>query len=270
MSSQESSTAAVVPRGTTGPTKGNPSSRARDDTSPGATATDQEKERLCHWCGKSIEGKSSLATTCSQPCRQSIWRARKRAGVLGVNNGPLNFIYADPPYPGFAHLYKNHPDYGGEVDHKKLIDAVEAERKAGKIAGWALSTSSKTLKQILPLCPDNHRVCAWTKPGGVSSKTYGLHSKWEPVIVVGGRPLRPGIPDWVMAQPARLGGQTLVGRKPDTFNQTLFKWLGMLPGDILYDLFPGTGAVSTSFKAVGGIHGDRIWDPATEQIRGDV
>jgi len=25
--------------------------------------------------------------------------------------------YADPPYPGCAHLYKDHPDFAGEVDH---------------------------------------------------------------------------------------------------------------------------------------------------------
>ena len=29
----------------------------------------------------------------------------------------LRIGYADPPYPGQAHLYKDHPDYGGEVDH---------------------------------------------------------------------------------------------------------------------------------------------------------
>jgi hypothetical protein len=29
--------------------------------------------------------------------------------------------YADPPYPGLAHLYKDHPDYAGEVDHVVLI-----------------------------------------------------------------------------------------------------------------------------------------------------
>lgn len=26
--------------------------------------------------------------------------------------------YADPPYPGGAHLYKDHPDFAGEVDRE--------------------------------------------------------------------------------------------------------------------------------------------------------
>ena len=30
---------------------------------------------------------------------------------------PLRLAYADPPYPGNAWLYRDHPDYGGEVDH---------------------------------------------------------------------------------------------------------------------------------------------------------
>lgn len=25
----------------------------------------------------------------------------------------MRIAYADPPYPGMAHLYKDHPDYGG-------------------------------------------------------------------------------------------------------------------------------------------------------------
>jgi len=39
--------------------------------------------------------------------------------------------YADPPYPGCAHLYKGHPDYAGEVDHALLIERLEADLTAG-------------------------------------------------------------------------------------------------------------------------------------------
>lgn len=35
--------------------------------------------------------------------------------------------YADPPYIGCAHLYRDHPDYAGEVDHPSLIERLEAE-----------------------------------------------------------------------------------------------------------------------------------------------
>lgn len=36
----------------------------------------------------------------------------------------MRFAYADPPYPGMAHLYKGHLDYAGEVDHKALIERL--------------------------------------------------------------------------------------------------------------------------------------------------
>ena len=33
--------------------------------------------------------------------------------------------YADPPYIGCAHLYHDHPDYAGEVDHVALVDRLD-------------------------------------------------------------------------------------------------------------------------------------------------
>lgn len=41
--------------------------------------------------------------------------------------------YADPPYIGCAHLYRDHP----EVDHAALIDRLESE-----FDGWALHASA--------------------------------------------------------------------------------------------------------------------------------
>lgn len=93
---------------------------------------------------------------------------------------------------------------------------------------------------------DGARVCAWVKPIGVSVRTYGLHNTWEPVIVVVGRHRRPGKRDWLRAMPAR-GEGTLPWRKPIAFCAWLFDLLGMLPGDTLVDLFPGTGIVSRAW-----------------------
>jgi hypothetical protein len=45
--------------------------------------------------------------------------------------------YADPPYIGCAHLYRDHPDYAGEVDHAALIDRLQSE-----FAGWVLHASA--------------------------------------------------------------------------------------------------------------------------------
>jgi hypothetical protein len=148
--------------------------------------------------------------------------------------------YADPPYPGFARkLYDRE-----EVDHQALVERLVT------YDGWALSTSARSLSDVLALCPKEVRVCAWVKPIGAMPSTYGLHSTWEPLIVVAGRRLRPGTRDWLAAQPARLNG-VLIGRKPLAFCAWLFECLGMLPGDSLDDLFPGTGIVGRSWRVVG-------------------
>ena len=70
------------------------------------------------------------------------------------------FAYADPPYPGRAYYYKRESSYAGEVDHKELVDRLVAQYPDG----WALSTSSPSLADILPLCPEDVRVMAWVKP----------------------------------------------------------------------------------------------------------
>lgn len=39
----------------------------------------------------------------------------------------MRVAYADPPYPGCAHLYRDHPDYAGEVDHEALVASLLAD-----------------------------------------------------------------------------------------------------------------------------------------------
>ena len=152
--------------------------------------------------------------------------------------------YADPPYPGLARKYYQHEStFAGEVDHVALI----AHLTSGAFDGWALSTSERALRDLLPLCPPEARLCPWVKPHGVSGETRGLHNAWEAVIVMPGRRLRPGRRDWLSAMPARGGGE-LMGRKPLAFCAALFDWLGLLPGDELVDLYPGTGAVSRAWQ----------------------
>ncbi|WP_244295086.1 hypothetical protein [Paracoccus versutus] len=43
----------------------------------------------------------------------------------------MKIAYADPPYIGCAHLYRDHPDYAGEVDHVRLIERLDATMTAG-------------------------------------------------------------------------------------------------------------------------------------------
>ena len=144
------------------------------------------------------------------------------------------------------------------MDHEELITSLVA----GGYTGWALSTSMRALRDVLPLCPPHH-VCPWVKPHGVSSRSNGLHNAWEALIVVGGRQRPPGVRDWLRAMPAR-GGGDLMGRKPLAFCAWLFRCLGMQAGDELVDLFPGTGAVAKAWRNLGGVVVDVATSPVDE------
>lgn len=203
----------------------------------------------CRWCGRKLD-INWPGFYCSKKCRQSAFRLRKRREVLSrppvVEQLGL-FAYADPPYVGLAkRYYGDQETYAGEVDHVELIGRLQARLIAGEIKGWALSCSTKSLRFLLPLCPEGVRVATWVKPGGVPPSTLGIHSKQEHVLVVEGRKAQPGVRDWLMAHPAR-GGGDLPGRKPIAFCAWLFDLLGMVPGDELDDLFPGTGVVGRSW-----------------------
>lgn len=194
---------------------------------------------LCLWCQHPFDHAGKY---CSRRCRQSAWRCRQTAAIERLSCRSATVAYADPPYPGLASYYADQPTFAGEVDHAALVSSM-----TDRYDGWALSTSSQALRDVLPLCPRAARVCAWVKPIGVSGATRGLHSTWEPLIVMPARRLRPGKRDWLSAQPARGNGE-LIGRKPVAFCNWLFSVLGMIPGDTLIDLFPGTGIVSRSWE----------------------
>jgi hypothetical protein len=66
----------------------------------------------------------------------------------------IRAAYADPPYMNQARRRYNCP----EVDHKSLIARLET------YDAWALSLSTPSLQQVLPLCPEGVRVGAWVKP----------------------------------------------------------------------------------------------------------
>jgi hypothetical protein len=146
------------------------------------------------------------------------------------------------------------------VDHTELV-----RRLRGEFDGWALSTSSAALRHVLPLCPPNVRVCAWLKPLEPSPHTHGLHSRWEPLLVVPVRRLRPGVRDWLIAAPAHGGGEKLIGRKPIAFCAYLFHALGLESGDELVDLYPGTGVVASSWAEVS-----RTWSREVSPAADDV
>lgn len=210
----------------------------------------------CKWCTKPIPARRPNgrpvrkdAETCGQECRQAFWRFGARGPATRLEGPARRFAYADPPYPGMSERwYADHPDFAGEVDHRDLIERLVAEFPDG----WALSTSNKTLAQVLALCPPGVRVGAWTFPTPPQS-TRRARTAWEPVIFYGGRPRpakAPTLRDWIYAPPKRWrkypGG--VVGMKPPEFSWWVFDCLGAQAGDELADLFPGSGAVTRAWE----------------------
>jgi predicted nucleic acid-binding Zn ribbon protein len=194
----------------------------------------------CAWCGKA---RRPGAIYCSGRCRHIAWRRACRNRTLERWAAPMRWAYADPPYPGCAHMYADQPEHEGEIDFEALLRQLRTTYEH-----FALSTSARSLQRILPMLPREHRICPWIKPGHPHPKTYGLHNLWEPLIVVGGRQRRPGKRDWLLAAPAHLGGSTLVGRKPLAFWAFLFQAIGTQAGDTFDDLFPGSGMGTAAFR----------------------
>jgi len=177
----------------------------------------------------------------------------------------VRVAYADPPYPGCAHLYKDHPDYAGEVDHAELIDRMEREFPDG----WALSTSAAALPLVLGLCPkvqtaSELRVCAWVR-SVVPRPPARIMWSWEPLIVrtTNWRQRREG--DFVRdvltgaGQPSGFLGGKITGQKPPGFCHWMFHLLGLSPDDDFVDLFPGSGAVGQEWNAWRNQLGIEAW-----------
>lgn len=167
----------------------------------------------------------------------------------------MRVAYADPPYIGQA---KRH--YGcEEIDHAQLIERLCIEFPDG----WALSASSPSLRQILPLCPGDVRIAAWVKNFSVFKRGVRPAYAWEPVLYRGGR--NPPLVKAVV--PPKNGAQVtpkdfivcpitlkrgLVGAKPEAVCRWILSLLNVAPGDEVVDLFPGTGAMTRVAAGVLG------------------
>lgn len=152
--------------------------------------------------------------------------------------------YADPPYIGQADHYKNEPEYGGEVDHRVLIDYLKSEFDA-----WALSVSSPSLQYILSICPPDVRVGSWVKPFAAYKVNVNPAYTWEPVIFYGGRKRTrqdTTVRDSFIHNITLKKG--LIGAKPLRFAYWIFDLLGARPGDEFFDLYPGTGIMTQAWE----------------------
>lgn len=165
----------------------------------------------------------------------------------------MRIAYADPPYIGCAHLYAEHADYAGEVDHIELIQKLQSEYD-----GWVLHASA-TPNSMAILAPvvekTGARWMAWVKGFAAFKKNVSVAYAWEPVIVKAARkPVvskRRVMRDWVQESITLKRG--LTGAKPEAVCHWAFEMVGARPDDELVDLFPGTGAVTRAWKTWQGL-----------------
>jgi hypothetical protein len=164
----------------------------------------------------------------------------------------MRIAYADPPYINCAHLYRDHPDYAGEVDHTALIERLENE-----FDGWILHAAA-TPVSIAVLAPlvaaTGARWMSWVKGFAAFKRNVSVAHAWEPVIVRAARkPVvskRLVLRDWVQESITLRRG--LVGAKPEAVCHWAFEIVGARPDDEMIDLFPGTGAVSRAWATWRG------------------
>lgn len=128
----------------------------------------------------------------------------------------MKIAYADPPYIGCAHLYKDHPDFAGEVDHAALLDRLESE-----FDGWVLHASATptSMAILAPLVETSEgaRWMSWVKGFAAFKRNVSVAYAWEPVIV---KPARKPVVskrlvmrDWIQESITLRKG--LTGAKPE-------------------------------------------------------
>lgn len=217
------------------------------------TGRERSIGRVCTWCGRPVVASRVDAVHCSKRCRQAAHRASIRRVAIATAGRPRRLAYADPPYPGTAaRYYREHPDYGGEVDHDELVARLST------YDGWALSTSARALPAVLARCvAGGHdvRVAVWVR-GARGHATAPLVNAWEPVIYKPARSLRVAedLTDVFERTPRRRPTlpSAVVGMKPPTFALWVFQLLGATSGDTLDDLFPGSGIVGRCWRQYQG------------------
>lgn len=161
--------------------------------------------------------------------------------------------YADPPYVGCAALYKDQPEYSGEIDHKELLERLERD-----FDGWVLHAAAtpRSMATLAPLITDipGARWCAWVKGFAAFKRNVPVAYAWEPVVI---KPARKPVVskrlvmrDWIQESITLKRG--LTGAKPEAVCHWAFELVGAHPADDFFDIFPGTGAVGKAWKTWKG------------------
>lgn len=184
----------------------------------------------------------------------------------------MRLAIADPPYPPMlaaggrknraSRWYGNgqrsrkdkpsdrHPaasEWDDRARHRQLVLDLMRDYD-----GWALATCPDGLAVYMPL-PIGARIMSWFKPNAQPG-SHRILSKWEPVIVYppeGRRTNRGGVggvDDVLVCNAPRRG---FIGAKPPEWTAWVLAALTHQPGDVVVDLFPGSGAVTEALGGVG-------------------
>lgn len=221
--------------------------RAQSNPSPAAPAADPREV-----CATAIEAGRCDKSKRGYDCCEDGCRALDDAAdtIRSLPPARMKIAYADPPYPGLAHLYADQDSYGGEVDHADLIARLERDYD-----GWVLHTHVGGLSTVVPLLPKAARILAWVKPFAAFKRNVSLAYAWEPVIVKAARkPVvskRLVLRDWIDSSCTLKRG--LIGVKPEKVCHWAFECVGARPEDELVDLYPGTGAVTRAWNIWKGM-----------------
>lgn len=211
-----------------------------------------DTSRRCLWCQAFLPPACRLDTrTCSKRCRQARARFAQAVTARAQDAQPLRLAYADPPYVGKSHRYRNHPDYSGEVNHAELVSRLV------RYDGWALSASATSIPLICRLLNgiEGWRIASWHRGPSTGRVTRGPHSTWEPVFYKPARLSQEHARDSYQGCPrARTTDPAyVVGAKPPGFCNWLFsELLQAAQRDSFTDLYPGSGGVTRAWAIFTG------------------
>jgi hypothetical protein len=186
----------------------------------------------------------------------------------------MRLCIADPPYLGRAVRWygengcgdghglnqaDNHPEaaiWDEPQTHRDLVMRLEREYD-----GWAIAMSVHSLSTYLSVVETDSRngirVCVWHKPSAITSGNR-VTNHWEPVLVRvpesrkgwGSGSARTS--DVFSAMPPKVNFR---GAKPSGWTQWVLDLLGYCEGDVVDDLFHGSGQVS---EAIAGIKNKQV------------
>jgi hypothetical protein len=155
----------------------------------------------------------------------------------------LSLVYADPPYIGCANLYPEHPDSRLWDDPGAHIDLMQQMDR--DYDGWALSCHEPSLRHLAPVAAVlGARIAVWVKPFAAYKRNVRVAYTWEPVIWKRAAVRRADEPvsrDHLAESITLKKG--LTGAKPEMFCEWVLTLLGYKRGDLVADLFPGTGVM---------------------------